>query len=463
MILYLIFDKDISLKFLLKTVFRIPKICNFRILPLPNRFIFFRILIMLINFLTYVRYSLTCIFSNKPHLIYCYIQNDALINIDKETIDVLIHSKHNFFYGDSLVKCHEDTWYEARPVYSRKLHHELNYFGDIFFSKTYFDNSLELLKFVFKSCNPDLFFRIDKAIGIRESFLLDAYGVPVLFDKFRLKNSITINSCDNNSDPVSIIIPTAFKSKIGYGIQNCLKSIYEMFQDRVFEIILVFHYSNQSGFDELKTIFSSKENLFSETYQFDFNFSAVVNRAVARSSYDRLLILNDDILISSTSDLGHLLCHLSENSRVGCVGVKITDHENRLKHAGIIFSNGAPENFLNGSSQKFMRLAHDVCREVTGITGALILTSKSVFNELNGLDENFPLDYNDVDYMLRLRENNYEVIFCSKFNAMHFESMSRGESPLDKLENDLIYLRSKHIHIPLRDSYLFTPATRLNN
>ncbi|MBA2413666.1 MAG: hypothetical protein H0V63_12715 [Burkholderiaceae bacterium] len=52
---------------------------------------------------------------------------------------------------------------------------------------------------------------------------------------------------------------------------------------------------------------------------------------------------------------------------------------------------------------------------------------KQVFEELHGFDEvNLPINFNDIDLCLRLRERGLQIIWTPYANLLHHESASRG-------------------------------------
>jgi GT2 family glycosyltransferase len=63
------------------------------------------------------------------------------------------------------------------------------------------------------------------------------------------------------------------------------------------------------------------------------------------------------------------------------------------------------------------------------VTGACLMTRRDVFDEVRGLDEEFPLDFNDVDFCLRIRERNYLNVWTPLAELYHFESLTRGSAP----------------------------------
>ena len=59
------------------------------------------------------------------------------------------------------------------------------------------------------------------------------------------------------------------------------------------------------------------------------------------------------------------------------------------------------------------------------------MTRRRVFDEVGGFDERFPIDFNDVDYCLRLGRAGYRVVFTPWAQLYHHESASFGARPQD--------------------------------
>ena len=51
---------------------------------------------------------------------------------------------------------------------------------------------------------------------------------------------------------------------------------------------------------------------------------------------------------------------------------------------------------------------------------------KSIYEEVDGLDESFTISLNDVDLCLKIREKGYLNIFTPFAELYHYESKSRG-------------------------------------
>lgn len=68
-----------------------------------------------------------------------------------------------------------------------------------------------------------------------------------------------------------------------------------------------------------------------------------------------------------------------------------------------------------------------VASEPAAVTGALLLTRRALFERMGGFDTTrFAVNFNDVDYCLRLREAGYRIVFTPHAMIRHYESVSRG-------------------------------------
>lgn len=55
-----------------------------------------------------------------------------------------------------------------------------------------------------------------------------------------------------------------------------------------------------------------------------------------------------------------------------------------------------------------------------------MMVPRQVYQEIGGLDENFRVALNDIDFCLRIREKGYLVVFTPFAELYHYESKTRG-------------------------------------
>jgi len=61
------------------------------------------------------------------------------------------------------------------------------------------------------------------------------------------------------------------------------------------------------------------------------------------------------------------------------------------------------------------------------VTAACLMTPRAAFEAVGGFDETFPLNYNDVDYCLKLHREGLRSVLVPEVELLHYESVSRGE------------------------------------
>jgi GT2 family glycosyltransferase len=59
------------------------------------------------------------------------------------------------------------------------------------------------------------------------------------------------------------------------------------------------------------------------------------------------------------------------------------------------------------------------------------MTRRELFEQLGGLSDEFPVNYNDVDYCLRLRRLGRRTVYAPDLRMFHFESSSRSSAVED--------------------------------
>jgi GT2 family glycosyltransferase len=62
----------------------------------------------------------------------------------------------------------------------------------------------------------------------------------------------------------------------------------------------------------------------------------------------------------------------------------------------------------------------------SAVTGACLMVKRSVFEEVQGLTEEFVVGLNDVDFCLKVRSKGYLVVYDAFAKWYHYESKSRG-------------------------------------
>ncbi len=239
-----------------------------------------------------------------------------------------------------------------------------------------------------------------------------------------------------NEPLVSIVIPTTGRPHGSRGdlLAQCLRSL-EKTAWRKLEVIVATDNRELSAAAR-QALERLPHTVVDYSARAPFNFSHKVNEAVRSARGEHVLLFNDDLEVTSADWLTSLL-ELSQIPDVGAVGAKLVYPDGRLQHVGILIGvcGVAAHAFHRcpGSTDGYFGSAV-VTRECSAVTAACLMTRKAVFDEVGGLDEELPVDFNDVDYCLRLRAAGYRVVFTPYAELIHHESASFGrrvQSPVE--------------------------------
>ncbi|WP_158747489.1 glycosyltransferase [Acidisphaera sp. L21] len=164
-----------------------------------------------------------------------------------------------------------------------------------------------------------------------------------------------------------------------------------------------------------------------------FNWSAANNLAAQHATGSVLVFLNNDIAMVHPDWLTELVSQALQPG-VGAVGAKLLYPDGRVQHAGLTTDrSGVPRHmfrFLPGDESGAFGLA-GLTRQVWGVTGACLAMRTELFQEVRGLNEAFPLAYNDVDLCLRLTAHGYRVIWTPWSQLTHHEMATRPPDSSD--------------------------------
>lgn len=164
-------------------------------------------------------------------------------------------------------------------------------------------------------------------------------------------------------------------------------------------------------------------------YRDTFNFPAINNIGFRQSSGEVIALINNDMKIISPGWLKEMVSHALRPG-IGAVGAKLLYPDDTIQHAGIILGIGGvaghAHKLIPRSSPGYANRTM-IIHNLSAVTGACMVLRRGVFEELAGLDEvNLPVAFNDVDFCLRILENNYRIVWTPYAELYHLESASRG-------------------------------------
>jgi GT2 family glycosyltransferase len=178
-----------------------------------------------------------------------------------------------------------------------------------------------------------------------------------------------------------------------------------------------------------------------------FNYPAKLNLGVTFVETEDLIILNDDIEVISPDWMEALLEH-SRRPEVGVVGARLLYPNGRIQHAGIALGVCGPTAHLFHNMPAdhvgYNGFTH-VVRNYSAVTGAVMATRTSLFREIGGYDEALAIDYNDVDFCLRLGAGGLRCVWTPFATLYHFEGSSISRTAPSDADQMLFVKRWGHL------------------
>jgi O-antigen biosynthesis protein len=225
---------------------------------------------------------------------------------------------------------------------------------------------------------------------------------------------------------VSIIIPTRNGVDI---LKLCVDSLLDRMTYGNVEIIVV-----DNGSDDplaLKYLDSLRSMNRFKVIRDDgpFNYSAINNRAVAQSSGEYIVLLNNDVEVITPGWLEDML-GMASLPGVGVVGACLWYGDKTLQHGGLILGIGDIAGYSHkhfDATEKGYMGRLRMIQATSAVTAACLLVKRSLFDHVGGLNEvELKVAFNDVDFCLKVLEAGYRVVWTPNAQLFHHESVSRG-------------------------------------
>ena len=239
---------------------------------------------------------------------------------------------------------------------------------------------------------------------------------------------------DIEGDPkVSILIPNKDHTD---DLEKCLQSIWKKTTWDNYEIIVIENNSTDPAtFAYYEKAKQRYDGLKVVTYpERGFNFSGINNFGRKAAAGDYLLLLNNDVEVRNGDWLTELLRQCAHKGGAAICGAMLYYPDETLQHAGVITGLGGYAGHSHKYKQKggsgyLFRIA--TVQDFSAVTGACLLVKASVYDEVGGLDEQFAVAFNDVDFCLRVRDAGCRIAWTPYAELTHYESKSRGGDEKD--------------------------------
>ncbi|MGX9981111.1 glycosyltransferase [Methylobacterium fujisawaense] len=229
---------------------------------------------------------------------------------------------------------------------------------------------------------------------------------------------------------LSYVIPTAGGSRNVRGISvdlllNCIESLERSGFYGQREYVVVHNGDlTEKQLAALKTVDGVK--LVAYTAKL-FNLAEKINLGVESASGKFVCLLNDDVEAITPAGGDMLIGFMEHHPQVGAIAPLCLFEDGRVQHDGVMLLEQGPSHagIMQRQSDFGEHGYLNYRREVFGVTGAMMFVRRALYVDLGGFDVRLPLNYNDVDFCLRLREAGYSCVVDPAVQVYHYESASK--------------------------------------
>ena len=224
-------------------------------------------------------------------------------------------------------------------------------------------------------------------------------------------------------------------------LQNLIHSIYKAAQRITFEIIVVDNASNDGSVEFIREKFPLVK-LISNNKNLGFSRGNNIGLKEATGKY--ILLINPDTLVSEDT-FEKMIRFFQDNPEAGLAGCKILNPDGTLQLACRRSFPGPWTSFckVTGLSSMFPKsrlfakynltyLDADQTYEVDAISGSFMMLTKEIYEKVGGLDEQFFMYGEDLDFCYRVQKAGYKVIYFHETQIIHYKGESTRRSSLDE-------------------------------
>lgn len=230
-------------------------------------------------------------------------------------------------------------------------------------------------------------------------------------------------------------------------LAQCIESIFLASRNIKTEIIIVDNNSFDGSVEYIKKKYPNHPDIKIIASEINLGFAKANNLGAKSASGEYLLILNPDTILQEDT-IEKTLNFYKQNKDAGAVTCKLILPSGKLDLA-CRRSFPTPSVALyriTGLSRLFPRsrtfgkynltyLDENSTYEVDAIVGAFMLVKKSIYDSINGFDEEYFMYGEDIDICYRIKKAGYKIYYYPETGIIHYKGESTKKSSLSYVNN----------------------------
>lgn len=214
-------------------------------------------------------------------------------------------------------------------------------------------------------------------------------------------------------------------------LKTCIRSIKKFTKELNYEIIVVDNNSDDHSKAMLESEFPDVTQYF---LTYNSGFSIGNNYAMERSNGKYILLLNPDTALTDNS-FYQMYEFLENNNAAGAVGPVVTDINGNFRLTIRIFPTFKLHiaealilkpliKRLSLTKQQYRMISLEKEFEVDWISGGSLMVRRSIFSDIGGLDEQFHLFAEDLDWCIRIKNKGWKIFCLPYIKILHIGGVS---------------------------------------
>jgi GT2 family glycosyltransferase len=211
-------------------------------------------------------------------------------------------------------------------------------------------------------------------------------------------------------------------------LEKCLESIRA--NDFEFEVVVVDNASDDFDLDSLLARFPEVKFIRNAENK---GYAQGNNQAIGASVGDYILLLNPDVELRPGA-LQALVSFMESHPEAGAAGCRLERPDGRVEQScrGFPTPMAIAAEYLGLSSlfpkwlgaYRMVGFQYDQEREVDQPMGSCLIMSRRAVDDVGAFDPQFPIFFNEVDWLMRAKNKGWKVYFTPSAEAIHLGGAS---------------------------------------